>query len=216
MRRKLATLILTLTLTSMSYGQTMKDIFRSLPLEYTSELTQEKKDSIVELDSCSFSIEDDVDNIECSYLIKNDFLRLEFLYISDPGGIITVEFRKFQKTDGSIVIVYSKHGYSRGLAGQLALTAFDYKNKAFTPLEVPGFPVNVDPNEFFVEGLPDNINPKELELNAVFNLNPNEQNAIEYEMDPRDDLLNPWIDSNSLLFVWNGEGFQKQKHSLQN
>ena len=208
MRRITLVILLTFSLIELSWGQTIQEIFKSLPLEYTVDLTNEAKDSLIKNGTYTIPGGDSIETMKVDLSAQKDYIRLEYYFTSGQDGFIVIELRKFQKSDGSIIVVYSKFGGARNAFDQHSLLTFDYNNGTFKLDEHLGLPETIETKAFLKDNLPDSL--KMITLSTSYNLYPDEANCVEYELNPQTDQFDEWIKTNKIAFMWNGERFKKK------
>lgn len=216
MRRETLTILLILCLTVVSYGQTIQEIFKTLPLDYTPELSTEAKDSLIQNGIHTIPGGDSIETMKADYSAEMDFIRLEYYFTTGQSGFIVIELRKFQKIDGSTVVVYSKYGGARRAFDQHSLLTFNYAVKSLKLSENIGLPKTIETSDFLKDNLPDSLNSEKITLSTSYNLNPEEVNSIQYEINPQTDQFDKWIKTERFLYKWNGERFEKIKKTTAN
>lgn len=210
MRRLTLVILLILSLKGLSFGQTIYEIFKSLPLEYTPELTTEAKDSLMEIGTYTIPGGDSLETMKADYSTENGYIRLEYYFTTGQSGFIVIELRKFQKTDGSAIVVYSKFGGAMRAFDQHSLLTFEYKDETLKQNKNLGLPETIETKEFLKDNLPDILNKEKITLSTSYDLN-SENNCIEYEINPQTNQFDEWIKTDSYSFIWNGERFEKRK-----
>lgn len=213
MRRELLTILLILSLTNLSFGQAIQEIFKSLPLEYTPELTSEAKDSLIQNGTYTFPGGDSREIMKADYLAEKDYIKLWYYFTTGQSGFIVIELRKFQKTDDSPVVVYSKFGGARRAFDQHSLLTFDYTKGSLILNENLGLPETIATREFLKDNIPNSLKTEKITLNTSYNLAPEELNSVEYQIDLQTDQYDEWIITDSFLFTWNGKRFEKRKNN---
>ncbi len=210
MRREILTVLLIFSLTNLSFAQSILEIFKSLPLEYTLELSNEAKASLMERGNYTFPGGDSIETMEAEFLAQKDFLRIAYYFTTGQSGFIVIELRKFQKIDGSLIVVYSKFGGTRRAFEQHSLLTFDYNNGTFKLNKNLGLPENIESEEFLKDNLPDSFKGDRTMLSYSFNLEPEETNGIAYEINSQTNQFDELIKTNRFLFIWNGTRFEKK------
>ncbi|GET31522.1 hypothetical protein PbJCM13498_03850 [Prolixibacter bellariivorans] len=211
MRRVTLITLIIFSLTNLSFGQTIQEIFKALPLSYTGELTTEAKDSLIEQGTYTIPGGDSDETMKVDYSAEKDYIRLDYYYTTGQSGFIVIELRRFQKADGSFVVVYSKYGGAERAYDQDSLLTFDYENGTLKQNENLGLPENLKTRAFLKDNLPDSLKEENITLSTSYNLKPKETNGVEYEVDPQSDQFTKWIKTERILFVWNGKRFEKRK-----
>lgn len=211
MKKQFLTLLFFFTLESIAFGQTIEEIFRAFPLEYTIELTLEAKDSLIQNGTYAIPGGDERESLKCDYTSAKDFIQLIYSYPSGQSGIVIIEIRKFQKIDGSLAVVYAKFGGTRSTYDQHTLLTFDYQDSSLTLNENLGLPKTIEAFQFLKDNLPDSVKTPSRNLNSSYNLVPAEANSIEYLVNPSTDQAEGWIKTDRFPFTWNGERFEKSK-----
>jgi len=203
-------LVVLLTLTSLSFGQTIQEIFKSLPLDYTFDLSNDAKDSLIKNGIYTVPGGDSIETIEVEYRAKKDFISLTYYFTTGQSGFSVVEIRKFQKTDDTPIVVYSKYGGAMRAFDQHSLLTFDYKNGILTRNRNLGLPETIETKEFLKDSLPDDLNNDNFTLSTSYDLMPEEPNCVEYQINPQSNLYDEWIKTFKYSFLWNGEKFKRR------
>jgi hypothetical protein len=211
MKKQLLTLLFFFTMTCLSLGQSIEEIFRAFPLAYATELTLESKDSLIQNGTYTYPGGDEVESWKCDYASEKDFIRLIYSFPSGQSGVIIIELRKFQKIDGSLAVVYAKFGGTRSAYYQHTLLTFDYQDRSLTLNENLGLPKTIEAFQFLKDNLPDSVKTESRNLNTSYNLVSAEANSVEYLVNPETDKSEEWIKTNRFLFTWNGVRFEKSK-----
>lgn len=208
---KVQTLVIlfSLSLASSALGQTIQEIFKTLPLEYAPSLTIEAKDSLIEKGTYTFPDGDSIETMKASYLAQEDYLRLTFYFTTGQNGFSVIELRKFQRLNDSLVVVYSKYGGGRWAYDQHSLFTFDYHNGTLLKNTTLGLPETIETKGFLKENIPDSLKADELTLNTSYDLNPEDCKCVRYQVNPTLERYDPWIETKTISFIWNGERFIK-------
>lgn len=113
-----------------SYSQSMTDIFRLLPADYTPGLNSKQKDTLLMKREYTLpggdsleTIKYKIDSLGFSY-----YLEYNYSFTTGQRGFLQFELRKFIRKDGSILIIYSRYGGVPVDTHQQGLIAFEYKN----------------------------------------------------------------------------------------
>ncbi|MDG1276540.1 MAG: hypothetical protein P8O16_04615 [Algoriphagus sp.] len=211
MKKQLLTLLFFFTLTVLSFGQSIEEIFKALPLAYANELTLEAKDSLIQNGTYTFPGGDEVESLKCDYTSEKDFIRMIYSFPSGQSGILIIELRKFEKIDGSLAVVYAKFGGARRAYEQHTLLTFDYQDSSLRLNENLGLPETIEPYQFLKDNLPDSVKTESRNLNTSYNLVPEEANSVEYLVNPETNQSEELIKTDRFLFTWNGVRFEKSE-----
>jgi hypothetical protein len=214
MKKQLLTLLIFFTMTCLSFGQRIEEVFKAFPLDYLPELTVEAKDSLIQNGTYAIPGGDEIESLKCDYTSEKDFIQLIYSYPTGQSGFFIIELRKFQKIDGSLAVVYAKFGGTRSAYDQHTLLTFDYQNKLLTLNENLGLPETIEPYQFLKDNLPDSVKTESINLNTSYNLVSDEANSIEYLISPETSQSEEWIKTDRFLFTWNGERFEKSKNII--
>ncbi|MCB0712339.1 MAG: hypothetical protein KDD67_08435 [Ignavibacteriae bacterium] len=211
MKRHTLTILLFAAATNFSCGQTIQEIFKSLPSEYSLELTVEAKDSLMQYGTYTFPGGDSIETVQCDYHTEKDFIEIVLSFTTGQRAFAVIQLKKFQKIDGSIVVVYAKYGGLPAAFDQHSLLTFDYVDDSLKRNEHLGLPETIETSEFLKEDLPDSVEADKITFNTSYDVNPLEANSIEYLIDPQTSQFDDWIKTNRFSFRWNGETFEKMK-----
>jgi hypothetical protein len=127
MRRQTLTLILITILAVPAIGQSMTLIFRNLPTEYTPQLSKKEKEILFQNGSYVIPGGDSMETTK--YTIDTtkfpDYLSYEFGFTTRQRGFIDFELRKFEQSDGNVIVLFSR-------CGGLARSYYQQDLKIFT------------------------------------------------------------------------------------
>jgi hypothetical protein len=212
MKKSTFILLLTICLSHGALGQTIQEIFKVLPLSYTLELSSETKNLLMEEGNYTMPNGDSLETMSVDYLAAKDYIKLQYYFTTGQSGFIVIELRKFQKIDGSPIVVYSKFGGTPSAFEQHSLVTFDFKNGTLLANKNLGLPETFETGVFLKDNLPDGLKEEKISISTFYNLNPGKSNQIDYEISPQNDQFDPWIETKKLTFEWNGRRFQKMKY----
>ncbi len=134
---------------NLSYAQDIKEIFKAFPLEYTPELSQSGKDSILQYGEYIIPGGDSVNTSKYDYYNENEnYIRLEYSFTTGQNGFFMIQLKKFKKENGDIIVVYTKHGGMLRAYDQHELIVFNYLNKHFTINKIIKLPSTIEPKVF--------------------------------------------------------------------
>ncbi|WP_288369384.1 hypothetical protein [uncultured Algoriphagus sp.] len=152
---------------------------------------------------------DSLETMSVDYLTEKDYIKLQYYFTTGQSGFIVIELKKFQKIDGTPIVVYSKFGGTPSAFEQHSLVTFDYKNGTLLANKNLGLPETLETAAFLKDNLPDGLNEEKISVSTSYNLNPGKSNQVEYEISPQSDQFDPCIETKILTFEWNGQRFQK-------
>ena len=214
MKRKLVLTIAILGLTTaISHGQTIQEIFKALPLEYTPELTKIEKDSLIMFGTYILPGGDSLEMSKYDYNSDTEnYIHLESSYINGPSGFFVIELRKFTKQDGKVIVVYAKYGGGPRMFDQHELIVFDYSSNKFTLNKTIKLPSTIEAKEFLKNPLPKNFNKHySNSLSSSYDLNPSDIEGVEYMAYPQVASDEVFMETQGFIYKWNGDTFLKSK-----
>ena len=171
-------------------------------------MTNEAKDSLLENGTYIFpKAEDYMETMKADYWAKNNYIRLQYYFPDGPSGFFIIELKKFQKNDGTPIVVYSKFGGSPKAFGQHILLTFSYENNSLEPIENLGLPKTIETKEFLKEKILDSLDGKKLKMNTSYSLKTNDSDRLEYNIYPEIDPYYEWVKTEKFSYIWNGERF---------
>lgn len=189
-------------------GQSILDLFKLVPIEFTAEISAVDKDSLIKNGSSGYYVGDTSFGYYGSIDTADRALSLE---LSSRGpGILSYSFKAFVSKEDTLLIIGVLEGASRGISDILALQAWQYYNGTLTPLNECGLAQKIPPSEFFTTELPEWLKLEEIEINPEYHFLTKDANTVIYSIDPRDDRLNPYLITKRFSFTWDGSGFQRQ------
>ncbi len=194
---------------SLSYGQSMEEIFRILPSEYTPKLTASSKDSLLQFGLYTIPGGDSIETMKCLYTSDTNQIQLEYNFSTGQSGFIRIELGKFKNIEGETVIVFSKYGGLSRSFNQHKLLTFDYFKGRLILNKKLGLPETIPTKEFLKDDFPDSLKSHKIVLSSSYDLNPEEFNSIAYEIYPQTQKLANWVKTYTFLFIWSGEEFIK-------
>ena len=119
--------------------------------------------------------------------------------------------KKFQKNDGTPIVVYSKFGGSPKAFDQHILLTFSYENKSLEPIENLGLPKTIETKEFLKEKILDSLNGEKLRMSTNYSLQTNDSNCVEYNIYPEIDPYYELVKTEKFSYIWNGERFEPKE-----
>ena len=199
--------------TNYCFGQTIQEIFKSFPSTYIPEMTNEAKDSLLENGTYIFpKAEDYMETMKADYRTENNYIKLQYFFPDGPSGFFIIELKKFQKNDGTPIVVYSKFGGSPKAFDQHILLTFSYENNTLEPIENLGLPKSIKTKEFLKEKILDSLDGKKLNMNTSYSLKTNDNNCVEYNIYPEVNAYHEWVKTEKFSFKWNGERFEPKEN----
>ena len=208
MKRQIIILLMLFSLIKLSFGQTIEELFKVLPSEYTPQLSATGKDSLLKFTTYTIPGGDSLDNEEI-HLTKNrdDFIQLNYEYTTGQNGFIQIELRKFKKKSGGAVLVYAKFGGMKMAFDQHSLLTFGYSKGRLYINNNLGLPETIPQSAFLNTNLPDNA--KSQTLSTGYDLNSDKPNSIDYFIHPETDEEVEWIKRERIIYTWDGNRFEK-------
>ena len=195
------------------FGQTIQEIFKSFPSTFIPEMTNEAKDSLLENGTYIFpKAEDYMETMKADYRTKNNYIRLQYFFPDGPSGFFIIELKKFQKNDGTPIVVYSKFGGSPKAFDQHILLTFSYENNSLEPIENLGLPKTIETKEFLKEEILDSLDGKKLKMNTSYSLKTNDSDLLEYNIYPEIAPYYEWVKTEKFSYIWNGERFEPKEN----
>lgn len=197
-----------------SFSQSMAEIFKLLPADCTPELDSKQRDTLLENAEYTLPGGDSLETIE--YTIESDlpnYLLYNYGFSTGQNGFIAFELKKFTRTDGSILIVYSRYGGTLRAYHQHDLKIFDYKNNKLILNKEKLLAQTISIKRFLRKGTPDSIAKKiESYVMATYDLDPENQKSVSYNLFPAVllDDLEKYLLSDSMILTWNGKSFTKK------
>lgn len=212
MHRNLVFVFCILAMASEFKAQEIKDIFRNIPLSYLPYLTSHSRDSLISNREYIFSGSDSTQMERYTLDIRNnDCLTLTFDYLDGPSGFFQIALRRFLRTDGKTIVVYSKYGGSHAVFDQHELMVLESSGKTFKVCKTIALPSTIASEEFIDKNIPAERKNKIKEcLSSSYELNPEETSSVEYvafyaclgEKETK-----PLV---RILYTWNGTNFVKK------
>ena len=160
--KKLILTIATLIFFYFAPAQTIKALFLKLPKECTPEINVKERQLLLQKGEY---VEPGGDSEETEkYEIEegegepdNDFLRVEQSSTTDQSGFLAIELKRFKKSNGDTILIYSRYGGVSAFFNQQALLIFNIKNGKLIDNKENLLPDTVDLMRFIKEGTPDSI-----------------------------------------------------------
>jgi hypothetical protein len=208
--------ILVYLVPSLSVGQSMSSIFELLPKECTPELNLQQKRILLKDKDYIIPGGDSLETTKYTLEIDeaNQYLRYEFYFTTGQKGFNDYEVRKFRKSNGSVLIVFSASGGVTRSFDQTEIYAFEYRNKRLIKLNKKILPQSVDANIFFKKDAPDSIKQKAILYSSrSYDLSPDLKNNISYRIffEILNEEIEKYLLGDIILFTWTGNLFKRKK-----
>jgi hypothetical protein len=197
-----------------SFGQSITEIFKVLPLEYTPELTLTGKDSLIIFGEYFFPDADSIETMKCDLVIdaKED-IQINYSFTTGQSGFIVVELKKFVKQNGEVIVVVSRYSGTRRVYEQDFLKAFNLINNKLYESKMIQLPSHVELKDFIKPNTPDSLIEKiKNNISMGYNLNSENGEGVEYTAYLQDDSFDEWLSTTSIIFTWNGNSFRKNNN----
>jgi hypothetical protein len=212
MKLRILILFVGLSLVSSSFGQSIQDLFKILPLQYTPDLTISARDSLLQFNSYTIPGGDTLSTEEVSITERqDDFLQLNYGFTTGQKAFIIIELRKFVKRNGDIVVVYAKFGGMQKAFDQHALVTFDYHGKQLVLNKGLGLPETISPTAFLKPNTTDHAKASTITLSTGYRLHSDESNSIEFFVHPETEESASWLDTEAVIYTWDGDRFKKRQ-----
>jgi|GEM_PF-6110006 len=132
-------------------------------------------------------------------------LRLEL--ISNGPGMFIYQFKLFESENGSPLVLIAKMGSARGITDVIDLHFLSYNSGTWKEMQDFGLQKSTDTTWFISPSFLASPESKSLELNPSYQFKTDNANSIIYEIEPRDDQLDPHILRRRVYFIWDGRRF---------
>lgn len=216
MRRQTLTLILITILAVPAIGQSMTLIFRNLPAEYTPELSKKEKEILLQNGSYVIVGGDSMEATK--YTIDTtefpDYLSYEFGFTTGQRGFIDFELRKFEQSDGNVIVVFSRCGGLARSYYQQDLKIFTIQNDTLIENASQSLlPTTITMDDFLKKATPDSVRLRmEKAVSSCYDLYPVTKNEIDFRitLEYNVDKDEQWIIALSMTFNWNGTSFDRK------
>ncbi|WP_026965990.1 hypothetical protein [Algoriphagus terrigena] len=211
MKRLKFILLFLVLLSEYSVGQSMEEVFKSIPINYTPELSSGGKDSLIHFGVYTIPGGDTLSTMEIAVTeSKPDFIQFNLYFSTGQKMFSITEIRTFKKKDGSTIVVFAKSGGLQRAFDQYSLLTFEYSDGDVVLSRELGLPETIAWNEFLKSNLPDSLKLQEMTLSTSYDLYPQTSNAIAYLLNPQTQQFNDWIGEVEFLYVWNGNKFERK------
>lgn len=197
--------------TIKSDAQIIEEILLSLPAEFTPELTETAKDSLLQFSSYTIPGDDPREIMEVAITEKSkEFIQLTYSFTTGQRAFVIIQIRVFRKRDDKPLIVYAKFGGLPRAFDQHILKTYNFSN---------GFLVETKEKLSKSIGVKEFLKPKVVDefafdleiMSTSYELNPEEKNSIEYKLESQiiygKGEIENLIQTYDFLFTWNGETF---------
>ena len=218
MTRKLIIGLGVLLLTISAKGQSISDIFTMLPDTVVDNLTIKEREKIIT--NKSFYPTNNTDEEKVVYTLEeNDttknFLRVEMTFESGQTGFESFELRSFEMPNGGKIVIYSNIGGAPNNYAQNKLIFFECKNGKLYYSKTNYLPKEIGLKDFIKPATPKSLKKKYEEYScSTYDLGYQQRN-ITYDLNDNylynNGFNSNYIIGNSIEFIWNGYGFERQK-----
>jgi hypothetical protein len=194
----------------------MSSIFRQLPEICTPELSHKQRDTLLKEGKYILPGGDSDETVE--YTIdtseNNDYLSYEYNFTTGQNGFIVFALRRFQKSDGESIVIFSRYGGMKRAFGQQDLKFFDIKEHSLSEINASQFlPDSISIEQFVKKQTPDSTKARIRNgCSSFYNLYTDKLNQIEFDIYPEYSLdeFEKWIISYTVTFTWTGNSFINQ------
>ncbi|MCC6371293.1 MAG: hypothetical protein IT236_09840 [Bacteroidia bacterium] len=195
-------------------AQNMAAIFKLLPLDFTPELSQTQKDSLIKYGEFIIPGGDSTNTTKYSIdLSDKDYLFCNYYFTTGQKAFFIIELRRFICADGRQVIVYSKYGGMQKVYSQAELRFFYVqKNVLKEDFNQKILPPEVTVTRFIKKETPDSIK-KQIKnaVNDFYDLNPTDKNELSFRISLMyTNDFEKYLTGDKLTFVWNGTRFVRK------
>lgn len=200
----------------LSFSQSMASVFNLLPPDCTPELNSGERKILLKDKEYVLPGGDSIETVKYNIDIDeaNQYLRYEFTYTTGQRAFIAYEVRKFKKTDGSSLILFSSYGGLMRAFDQSEIHAFEYRNKRLVRLKKELFQPRINVSWFLKLNTPDSIKKQVEEYTSCsYDLSPDLKNGISCRIyfEVFTDEFNNYLLGDAILFTWTGKSFTRSK-----
>jgi hypothetical protein len=211
--KKIITLTL-LILPVLLQGQSMVSIFKLLPPDCTPELNSKQKDTLLKNKEYIIPGGDSIETVKYEFEIDeaNKYLKYDYYFTTGQRGFISFEVRKFKKTDGSSLILFSRYSGAPAAFDQTDIYAFKYQNNKLIRITKELLPKETSVNIFLKANTPDSIRKKvETYSSRSYDLSPELKDSIEYKLffEIINDEIEEYLLGDTVIYKWTGEVFKQ-------
>lgn len=191
------------------FSQGMGQLFLMLPNEYVSDLNQQERKLLLEKRSYILPGGDSIETVKYKLdsTLRKDYLRFELSFPTGQSGFTLSELRKFKRTDGSQILVYSKYAGTPAAYERIALVVFDINENHLVENKENLLPADLPLSDFVSKTLADSLIAKTItNLNSFYDLM---QSDIEYRVFSHVSIPDGYLAGTAIPFKWNGKTFIK-------
>lgn len=192
--------------TSQSFGQTISEIFRLLPLELTQDLDDQKKDSLLLLEPYTIprgSTEETVIYDVNSH--SEDYLEISYYFTTGQQGFMSHKLMRVELA-GKNAVIYSKCSGTYSVFHQQEFIIFELFDNGLVQIADSLTPQKINHKKFLKSNTPDPMVAsfgEDLGINGCFQLLIEEQEiTIEYRIIEQLHSVSPWLEYNTLRLTW--------------
>ena len=207
-----------LTIPIWSPSQSMAAIYKLLPSTCTPELNAKDKTILLKNKEYIKPGEDSGESVTYTIDIneKKNYLSYEYDISADGGqlGFLIFEIRKFIKTGGGSLIVFSQYGGTRAAYAQQEIDFFEIYQNKLVQLKEELLPANIEYKFFIKQKCLDSSGKQALMYSSsAYDLNPENKNEILFRINLIDteDENKKCFWGDQLAFKWTGRSFTKGK-----
>lgn len=189
-------------------AQTIDEVFCRYEFK-DEQLTFLIKDSLIRNGVYILPGADSIISERYTYFSDNVFFaELTYDYITGQNGFYKIEIRKYPKTDGDCIFLWSKYGGTKQIFDQLEIFSLTVENGSIKEIASPGYPVTINIRDFLKPSTPDSIVPDiQAKVNTSASLT---HEGIEYRITYSVLEDENWIARKNVLYLWNGQFFEKK------
>jgi hypothetical protein len=209
---KLLKLLFVIFIPVTSYCQTIKSIFRQLPIECTPDLNNKEKEILLQKHSYTIPGGDSIETV--NYTIDDmskDYMQYEYSFTTGQNGFNIYELKVFKSLNGSDIIIFSTYGGTRASFFQNDLKIFYLKNGHLVEDKKQRLlPQSISIDHFLKKKTPDSIKKIiEQAMSTSYFLTSERKKSIEFTIYPEYPLkeYEKWILGYSFIFTWTGNKF---------
>jgi hypothetical protein len=211
MKSRLTLIVLLSFISQISFGQTIRDLFLTLPDHYMPQLSKTAKDSLLRFNTYIFPGGNSIETKKCTFSAEtDDHLIVEYGYTTGQQDFKIFQLRKILKSDGTPCVIFARYeGLDRSFVQQ-GLYVFAYKNNTLVKDPSIILPETVSVKEFFKAGTSDaTIKQHEKVISTSYDLKPTGFDAIEYLAFPQSEMEYDLLETEVIRYTWDGKGFKR-------
>ena len=192
-------------------GQNIEAIAKMLSPELLPKLTESRIDSL--LTDGHYIIPGGDTIVTEQYHVEqygDEYLKLTFSFDPGPSGYFIIELRRFNRVNGSPIVVYTKWGGGRRVYDQHNLLVFEYEEDKLVESKTVVLPKKLSDLDYYQSNLPDSVDQTQLKAGSTsYDLNPERVNGVSYNANGSQHL--EWFNDSCCAYIWNGKEFEKSK-----